>query len=409
MPPETNLADFRDRCRAFLEENATGAATEVILDDVRGDAALAAARAFQEKLFDAGLAGLAMPVEYGGQGLSTEHEQIWREEASKYPLMTEELSISLGNCLPVILEFGTHEQKLRHVKEAIAGRQVFCQMFSEPEAGSDVAAVRSKAIRDGDGWLLTGQKVWTTLAHVAEFGIALARTDPNLPKHGGLSMFIVDFGLPGVEIRPIHQIDGGMHFNEVFFDEVRLGPEALIPPEQEGWRIATALMGYQRVARGTGQMDGVQHERADQLIAEARQRGKAQDPRIRQELVELYTAEVCRSLIALRTRAAMDAGRPPGPGGSLPKLAGASIAARYSALAMRLVGPASVAWDRSEPADAGAGGEYWAREATFAVSMSISGGTSEIQRNIIGERVLGLPREPAVDRDVPFNKTLGQS
>ena len=391
-------ADFRFRCRAFLDQHASETASALLDDDPRGGAALAVAREFQGQLFAAGLAGLNLPSEYGGQGLGPAYELIWRQEASNYPLMTEELSISLGNCLPVIVEFGTATQKQRHIAGAISGQQVFCQMFSEPEAGSDVASVRARAIRDGDRWILTGQKVWTTLAHVAEFGIVLARTDPTQPKHRGLSMFIVDLHLPGIEVRPIHQIDGGMHFNEVFFNDVELDADALIPPAEEGWRIASAMLRYQRVARGAGQIDGVQHERADQLRGELRQRGGAHDAIHRQELAALYSAEVCRSLIALRTRSALEAGQPPGPGGSLPKLAGAMIAAQHRELALRVVGPESVAWEQTSTGD----GESWARDALFATSMSISGGTSEIQRNIIGERVLGLPREPMVDKDRPF-------
>lgn len=399
---------FRNRCREFLDEHATGSAANELHDDPRGNNALVIARAFQRALFDAGLAGLSLPCELGGQGLTVEHERIWRHEAAGYPLVTEELSISLGNCLPVIVEYGTEFQKRRHVAAALAGRHVFCQMFSEPEAGSDVASLRTRAVRDGNGWELCGQKVWTTLAHVAEFGIVLARTDPEETKHHGLSLFIVDLALPGVTVRPIHQIDGGMHFNEVFFDKVRLGAEALIPPENDGWRLASTMLQYQRVARGVGQIDGIRHEMADQLITEARRRGLIDCPQLRQELMGLYTAEVCRSLIALRTRAALDACGSPGPGGSLPKLASALIAARYGDLALRVVGPESVAWaSASEPEPSSEhSGDFWAREALFSTSMSISGGTSEIQRNIIGERVLGLAREPAVDHDMPFSRLV---
>lgn len=321
MGTTSDDSDFRLRCRAFLDEHATGDACVALNQDPRGDAALAVARSFQAKLFAAGLAGLSLPVAFGGQGLDPKFEHVWREEASCYPLMTEELSISLGNCLPVISEFGTPRQKQRHIAAALSGEHVFCQMFSEPEAGSDVASVRTRALRDGDGWVLSGQKVWTTFAHVAEFGIVLARTDSTQPKHRGLSMFIVDLRLPSVDVRPIHQIDGGRHFNEVFFDNVILDADALLPPADEGWRLASAMLRYQRVARGTGQIDGVQHEGADRLIAELEQRNLDSEPVHRQELVSLYTAEVCKSLVALRTRAAVAAGQPPGPGGSLPKLA----------------------------------------------------------------------------------------
>jgi len=209
-------------------------------------------------------------------------------------------------------------------------------------------------------------------------------------------MFIVDMRAPGVEIRPIHQIDGGMRFNEIFFTDVRIPIDHQLGPLNEGWRLATAMLMYERVAIGTGQQGGVRHERSDDLIEEARARGRSDDPRIRQDLMRLYADEVCMSLMGLRTRAEAEAGRTPGPGGSLGKLAGARIAARYRDLSLAIVGPAAVAWEGDGP------GGGWARGALTTLSSSIAGGTNEIQRNIIGDRVLGLPREPSVDKDLPF-------
>ena len=379
------LEAFRRRCRAFLERHATGFGSAAD-DDARGERRLAVARRFQRALFARGLAGLNLPVAQGGRGLDPVYECIWREEAGRYPLMTESLSITLGNCLPLLSHFGTPEQQARHIPRMVAGEEVWCQLFSEPDAGSDLANVQTRAARRDGGWVISGQKVWTTLAHVCDFGVLLARTDPSRPKHRGLSMFVVDMHAPGIEVRPIHQIDGGLEFNEVFLTDVVLLDSALVPPENEGWRLATAMLGFQRASRGTGQVGGVRTERADRLIVEARTRGVAGDPVTRQELAELYTAEVCHSVMAERTRAALAAGAV-APTGSLAKLAGALIAARYRDLSLRIVGPEAVAWN-------GEDGERWARDALYAVSMSISGGTNEIQRNIIGERVLGLPRDP---------------
>jgi alkylation response protein AidB-like acyl-CoA dehydrogenase len=390
----TDLDDFRARCRAFLTEHATGG-LPARDEDPRGGGALEAGRRFTAALAEAGLAGLTYPVEYGGQGLTAEHDRIWREEASGFPLMTGELTISHGMCTPVLAEFGTPEQKERYLAKLISAEEVWCQMFSEPSAGSDVAALQTRAVRDGEEFVLNGQKVWTTLAHLCDRGIILARTDPTRPKHGGISMFIVDMKAPGVEIRPIHQIDGGQHFNEIFFTDVRIPASNLIPPENDGWRLATAMLMYERVAIGTGQQQGIRHERADDLIRAAERRGALGDPTVRQDLMRLYTAEVCASLVAAQTRARSKAGQAPGPGGSLGKLAGANIASMMRTVALRIQGPAAVAWldDR---------GDRWARAALSSFASGIAGGTNEIQKNIIGDRVLGLPREPAVDKDVAF-------
>jgi alkylation response protein AidB-like acyl-CoA dehydrogenase len=397
--PTTDANDldaFRERCRAFLKEHATGdiPARE---DDPRGEKSLAVAKQFQKKLAEAGLAGITYPKEYGGQGLTAEHERIWREEASKFPLMTSQLAITHGMCTPILAEFGTPEQKQQYLAKLISAEEVWCQMFSEPGAGSDVASLQTRAVRDGDEWVINGQKVWTTLAHASDRGVIVARTDPDRPKHGGISMFIIDMRAPGVEIRPIHQIDGGKHFNEIFMTDVRIPAENLIPPENDGWRLATAMLMYERVAIGTGQQSGIRHELADQLINAARKKGVNGDPVIRQELMKLYSAEVCQSLVSAMTRARLKAGQAPGPGGSLGKLAGANISVMMRTLAPRIQGISSVAWSPSDP-----GGDRWTRAALASFASSIAGGTNEIQKNIIGDRVLGLPREPAVDKDVAF-------
>jgi alkylation response protein AidB-like acyl-CoA dehydrogenase len=394
----TDLDEFRQRCRAFLTEHATGGLPNRD-DDTRGGGALAIGKAFQAKLAEAGLAGLTYPKEYGGQGLPAEYDRIWREEASKFPLMTGELTISHGMCTPIVAEFGTEEQKEAYLAKLISAEEVWCQMFSEPGAGSDVASLQTRAVRDGDEWVINGQKVWTTLAHLCDRGILLARTDPERPKHGGISMFIVDMKAPGVEIRPINQIDGGQHFNEIFFTDVRVPAGNLIPPENDGWRLATAMLMYERVAIGTGQTQGVRHERADELIRAAERRGVLGDPTVRQDLMRLYSAEVCASLVAAQTRARLKSGQAPGPGGSLGKLAGANIAEMLRTVALRIQGPGGVAWSAAEER-----GDRWAKAALSSFASGIAGGTNEIQKNIIGDRVLGLPREPAVDRDVAFKE-----
>lgn len=385
---------FRQRCVDFLEEHATG----IHLGgdpDPRAEKQLLAAKDFQQKLADAGLAGLTYPKEYGGAGLTRAHDRIWRECYGQYPFMTSQLTISHGMCLPMLYEYGTEEQRQKYLADNIAGRTVWCQMFSEPGAGSDVASLQSRAVRDGDEWVLNGQKVWTTLAHLCDHGIVIARTDPDQPKHAGISMFVVDMGSPGIEIRPIHQIDGGRHFNEVFFSDVRIPAENLIGDVNNGWRLATAMLMYERVAIGGGGTDGVTHDGADALIAEADERGILDDEVVRDDLMNLYIQESVASMNSLRTRAELKAGKTPGPAGSLGKLQGTLVGYLTRDLSMRIVGPGALAWDRD-------GGQRWAQQSIRVMGGGIAGGTNEIQKNIIGDRVLGLPRDINVDKNVPF-------
>ncbi len=387
-----DLDTFRARCIAFLDEHAVGIGTD---DDPRGEHGLAAAKVFQAAAVEAGLAGLTYPTAYGGQGLTTDHERVWREECANHPMMTAQLVISQGMCLPMLDEYGTDEQRAAYQHRLISAEEVWCQMFSEPGAGSDVASLQTRAELDGDEWTLNGQKVWTTLAHVCDRGIVIARTDPDAPKHRGISMFIVDMRAPGVEIRPIHQIDGGRRFNEVFFSDVRIPADHQIGPLNEGWRLATAMLMYERVAIGASSIGGIQRPNTDHLIATARANGSTSDPRIRQELAAMYARETAQSVMALRSKADLQAGKTPGPAGSLGKLMRAEISRTLRELLGRLHGPGLVAGD-------GVDGAGKATLATFA--SSIAGGTDEIQRNIIGERVLGLPREPSVDKDLPFRE-----
>ncbi|NNE72738.1 MAG: dehydrogenase [Acidimicrobiales bacterium] len=387
--------EFRAKCNAFLTEHATG--IDIGEGDVGGHKRMAAAKAFQAAAVDAGLAGITYPKGFGGQGLTRAHDRIWREEVGKFPVMTFELTISHGMCLPVLNEFGTDEQKEQFLGDIISAETVWCQMFSEPGAGSDVASLQTKAVLDGEEWIINGQKVWTTLAHLCDYGILIARTDPDVAKHAGISMFIVDMRDPAVEIRPIHQIDGGRHFNEVFFTDLRIPKDWLIPPLHDGWRLATSMLMYERVAIGTGASGGISHAGADRLIKAAQQNGKITDPNIRQELMKVYSQEVAKSLVSMRTRAEMQAGRAPGPGGSLGKLHGAIIAAMARDLGMVVGGLDAQAWDTDDDA-----GGRWAHQALTSFQASIAGGTDQIQRNIIGDRVLGLPREPSADKGVPF-------
>ncbi|MDA2946364.1 MAG: acyl-CoA dehydrogenase family protein [Actinomycetota bacterium] len=358
---------------------------------------LGAARTFQGRLAEAGLAGIPYPSEYGGAGLTLEHERIFRQVAQEFPQMTGELVISHGMCLPVLNEFGTDEQKRRYMPDNISAKTVWCQMFSEPGAGSDVASLQTKAERDGDEWVLNGQKVWTTLAHVSDYGVIIARTDAEQVKHAGISMFIVDLKSPGVEIRPIHQIDGGKHFNEVFFTDVRIPADNLLGEMNNGWRQATAMLMYERVAIGSLGAGKISQPMYDMLVKWAEKAGVVDDPVVRDELMQIYAMETTKSMVAMRNRAEMKAGKAPGPGGSLGKLYGSIIARRFREIAQNIAGPASVAWEGENSAE-----EQLNLTMINSLQSGIAGGTDEIQRNIIGDRVLGLPRDISVDTNVPF-------
>ena len=384
---ESEAAAFRQKCVDFMEAHAKrgGAPT---LEEQREYLAAAA---------EAGLAGVPFPAEYGGGGLTLAHEKIWREVKGNYTMMDGEFIISHGMCLPMLNEYGTPEQKAQFLADNISGRTMWCQMFSEPGAGSDVASLQSKAELDGDEWVLNGQKVWTTLAHKSDYGIVVARTDPDQVKHAGLSMFIMDMKAPGVEIRPIHQIDGGSHFNEVFFTDVRIPKDWQIGELNAGWKLATSMLMYERVAIGGAGAGRINQPQFKQLLKAARETGQIDNPVVRDQLMQIWSMETTKSLVAMKNRDEQKAGKTPGPGGSLGKLFGSVIAWKVRAMMLEFAGPGSVAWD---PADE-AGGER-VKMVLNSFQAGIAGGTDEIQRNIIGDRVLGLPREPAVDRDVPF-------
>jgi alkylation response protein AidB-like acyl-CoA dehydrogenase len=380
-------AAFRDQVRSFLAANAT---KRVELGEVPAYVPRDVGMAFQAALATAGLAGLTVPAEYGGAGLSKRHAELFNEEAADYWLPTGLYTITIGMCVPVLLQFGTEEQKHRHIPAMVSGAEIWCQMFSEPEAGSDVASLRMRAVRDGDEWVLDGQKIWTSSAHYASFGMCVARTDPSLPKHQGLSMFVVPIDAPGVEVRPLVLMTGEHGFNEVFCTDVRIPAANLVGEVNGGWRCAIAMLMNERVALGASG-NSLVSGRADVLIEAARRAGRATDPVLRQELADLYIREEVLGYVAMRVRAAVDAGRAPGPEGSIAKLMGSDLVKRAAAVAGRIEGARVAAWS----ADDGHAGRT-VRSMLSAPSLSIAGGTTEIQRNIIAERVLGLPKDPPV-------------
>ena len=394
MPTQTQptLEEFRDRAVAFLAANATPLSEA---GDSARNTRVADAKDFQAKLTEAGLAGITFPIEYGGLGLPKEYGEAWQAETKKYSLPMGPLAISHGMCLPVLNDYGTHEQKSRHLARIISAEEIWCQMFSEPGAGSDVAGLQMKAERDGDEWVINGQKVWTSGAQYCDYGLCVARTDPSLPKHAGLSMFIVDMKSPGVEIRPLRQITGNADFNEVFLTDARIPADWLVGDLNAGWNVAIAMLMYERVSLGTG--GPLMGSRLDPLLESARAAQLTDDPNLRQALADVFIREQIQRYIGIRIRSAVEAGRAPGPEGSIAKLSGAMLAVRAADVGMSIAGASGQAWDTQN----GAAGT-WALGVVGAPAIGIAGGTNEIQRNIIGERVLGLPKEPDPYKGAPF-------
>lgn len=397
VAPETvehTTAEFRSRARKLLQERSVAP-----IDGLPTDEAVRTAKTFQAALFDAGLAGITWPRAYGGQGLTAAEQQAFDEEAVEYELPTYPFMVSLGMCGPILIDLGTEEQKLRYVPPLLRGDEIWCQLFSEPGAGSDVASLQTRARLDGDSWVIDGQKVWTSRAHIADYGILLARTAPEKPKHQGITMFILDMTSPGVDVRPLYVMSGKSPFNEVFLDNVRIPKDAVVGVVNEGWKAAIQMLGHERRSLGA-QRPAKNNALSYQALLELSERvGLRQNPAIRQRLAEFYSHEKAMELMNARYRQESLAGRPPGVKGSVTKLEGAVQLDRALEMVAALGGPGSIAWDEPD----GHAAEL-IRAVNAAPSIGIAGGTNEIQRNIIGERVLGLPKEPQVDRTVAFSE-----
>ncbi len=404
----TDQTELRMRARRFLDTNARrkrarddddgeGLFDEV--DAVGEQERIAEAKAFQGKLFDAHLAGITWPREHGGCGLGTAEAEVFNEEAAAFELPTGIFLIGHGMCGPTLLALGTEEQKHRYIPPMLRGDEIWCQLFSEPEAGSDVASLQTRAVRDGDEWVVDGQKVWTSGAHYSDFGMLIARTDPDVPKHQGLTMFIVDMRSPGIETRPLRQITGGANFNEVFFTDAHVPHANVVGTVNEGWRAAITMLMNERMAVAQGGGMGGANIRS--VIRLARERNLDHDPLVRQQIADLWIRTTIMRYIGIRLREAVKAGRVPGPEGSIAKLAGAQLGKDLANVALAIAGPQGQAWSAGDPT-----GNRWATALLAAPAGAIAGGTDQIQRNIIGERVLGLPREPQTDRTVPFRDLL---
>jgi alkylation response protein AidB-like acyl-CoA dehydrogenase len=393
--------EFRAEATAFLDANAQ---RRVKVSEVWGqgsdevsilpertpeeDAAiLATAKEWRAKVFDAGLGWLSGPETYGGRGLPREYERIWQSLENDYDVPgIGPFGIGLGMVAPTILAHAIEDTRRQYLAPMYRGDVVACQLFSEPVAGSDLAGIQTKAIRDGDEWILNGQKVWTSGAHFSDIGEIITRTStyPD-SRHRGLTMFLVDMRAPGVEVRPLRQMTGGASFNEVFFTDVRVPDELRLGDVDQGWTVALTTLMNERMAIGGGGI-GSGLNLAGRLQALARHMGVADDPNVRQQLADVIIRHSVSRYTTMRAMAKMRAGQLPGPELSTLKLALTNNMQKMSELLTALLGPRLMA-------DTGEWGTYaWSSFVLSVPGMRVAGGTDEVLRNIVGERVLGLPK-----------------
>jgi acyl-CoA dehydrogenase len=343
-------------------------------------------RAWERLRFDRGWGALSWPAEFGGRGLPPHYEQLYRAEEAAFdvPRRTEIFPVTQQLVAPAIRIWGTPEQQERWIRPMLRTDVLACQLFSETEAGSDLAAVRTRAERDGDAWVLNGHKVWTSGAGVAAWGVAVCRTDPAASKHAGITVFLVPMDAPGVTVRPIRQMTGGTSFNEVSLDDVRVPDGDRLGPVGEGWRVTLTVLAAERLDSGSLGLAN-----ADRAIALARHLGRPLTGSERGRVADLYVRTLVQRAIGLRVTAALESGREPGAEASVGKLYATGTMRRTSDLVVQLLGPRLVA-------DTGEWGTFaWTEHVLGAPGYSIAGGTDEIQRNILAERVLGLPKDPA--------------
>ncbi len=387
--PTETVDQFRTRMVDFHE------AVPALLAGIEG--ALERGKAYRRALCDAGLAAVSYPVEIGGAGLPIEYEAAGREAAlDLLPGEDSMFTLGVSMAVPTIRDYGSEELQRRFIPPALRGDEVWCQLYSEPGAGSDLAGLTTRATRDGDEWIITGQKVWTSQAQNSDMAILLARTDFDLPKHRGITMFALPMDQPGVTIRPLVQMTGVAEFNEVFLDEARVPADWVIGEVNGGWALAVALLGHERTSLGRGvKTDDATKSKAgrsplpfDGLVERARSAGCLDDLVVRQQLAATFTGE---RLVPWGTQRGLHP--------SIGKLWRTIQGRQAAQLAHTIGGATAAAWERDDT-DA----DYWAYHVLNCRGMSLGGGTDEIQKNTLGERVLGLPREPGPDRSTPFRE-----
>jgi acyl-CoA dehydrogenase len=396
-------AAFRAKARAWLEANAEPIGPDDSPADLLGERAdpetIRRAKEWQAKKTDDGWACLTWPKEYGGQGLGRMENVIFNQEEAKFRVPPNIYGIGHGMLGPTLMAHGSEEQKQKYLPAMVRGNEVWCQLFSEPDAGSDLAGLRTSAVRDGDDWIVNGQKIWCTGAQYCDWGMMPVRSDTNAAKHAGITYFIVDMHSPGIEIRPIKQINGGQAFNEVFFTDVRIPDSNRLGAIGNGWAVSITTLMNERVSIGAGSSGGRFRELM-RLARESRRNGKPaiQDSQVRQKLADIYIRSKGLQYTGYRTLSALSRGETPGPEGSIGKAVGAPLGQEIAAFAMELQGAMGGLQDQAAaPQEA-----IWQLAYLSAPGLRIAGGTDEILKNIIAERVLRLPPEIRVDKDKPF-------
>ena len=404
------MAEYREMSEEELRQRVRN-----LLDELHPEQSEAIP--FRRKQFEHGLAWVHFPEGHGGLGLNPKLNLVVHQELTKHSKVLHGDPpaglIGIGMGAPVVLTYGTEEMKKEMLPKIFSGEEIWCQLFSEPSAGSDVAGLTSRAVRDGDEWVVNGQKVWTTVAHLSRWGMLLTRTDPDVPKHDGLSYFVLDMQAPGVEVRPLYQITGEAEFNEVFLNDVRIPHDRMLGKEGQGWQVAITTLMNERVAIGGATAKKKGGGVVSQILNVWKGRNQAatnaaQEAMLRDRVVRSYTEQELLRLTAQRARAAQKAGNP-GPEGSVAKLAQAEINKRTWELGMDVMGADALAFEPGyelrQSAERQTSPEEAAKYAFLrSRANSIEGGTSEIMRNILGERVLGLPGEPRVDKGVAWKE-----
>jgi alkylation response protein AidB-like acyl-CoA dehydrogenase len=399
-------AAFRTEAKAWIEANAPREFEAELSKASLGRIKLQkhdiveVAKAWQKKKSEAGYVCLHWPKEYGGRGATAVERVIWQQEEGVYFKLTSPFQIGEGMCGPTLMAYGSEADKRRYLPKIATGEEIWCQLFSEPAGGSDVAGLRTRAERDGDHWIINGQKIWTSGAHYADYGILITRTDPTVPKHKGLTMFYIDMKSPGVEVRPIKQANGMQEFNEVFFTNLRIPDSQRLGAVGDGWNVSLTTLMNERMSIGARLATGFTElfEFCCNLMTED---GLAIDDRAtRSKLANWAVKNSGLKYTSYRAISALSKGERPGPENSIGKLVAGSMLQDIAMYAMDLQGSSGMLTD---PEVTEAAGQFQAMLMS-SPSVRIAGGTDEILRNIIAERVLGLPGDIRVDKDVPFNK-----
>jgi acyl-CoA dehydrogenase len=388
-------AAFREEARKWLEANVPNA------KELEGLDYIAQAKLWQKRKYDAGWACITWPKEYGGRGASPIEQVIWNQEESKYDLPGGVFGIGQGMAAPTLMTWADEETKRRYLPRLASGEDIWCQLFSEPAGGSDLAALRTRAVKDGDEWVVNGQKIWTSGAHYSDYGILVVRTDPTVPKHKGLTYFYLSMKSPGIEIKPIKQISGDANFNEVYFTDVRIPDSQRLGAVGQGWQVSLTTLMNERASIGGGGA-GVGFDAVFRLAQKVTidDRPAIENPVVRAKLADWYCQEAGLKYTAYRTLTALSRGQTPGPENSIGKLVGAPKTQDMASFAIDLLEQSGVLWDKETDELA----SLFSHTYMSIPGLRIAGGTDEIMANIIAERVLGLPQEVRVDKGIPFNE-----